>query len=164
MTISKKFCACGCGQTTTTTPQGLHRTYIRGHNRRGVGKGWIEGGYRYLYVEDAKIAEHRHVVEQNLGRKLGSNEVVHHVNGNKLDNALVNLVVLSRSEHQRLHGCSSRRPWKVEETRRALALRKAGLRIWEIALVLGRPFSTTARRLAKLTKESRFHEPGVEEC
>ena len=30
------------------------------------------------------------------------------------------------------------------------------MRIWEVALVLGRPFSTTARHLAKLAKESRL--------
>jgi HNH endonuclease len=116
----------------------------------------MEGGYRYICVNGVKIAEHRHIVQQREGRKLTSDEVVHHADGNPLNNDPDNLVVLSRSEHQRLHACSSRRPWTAKETTRALRLRRAGMRIWEVALVLGRPFSTTAHRLAKLAKESRL--------
>lgn len=89
----------------------------------------MECGYRFIRVDGRTIAEHRHVMELKLGRKLGSAEVVHHVDGNPLNNDPDNLVTLSRSEHQRLHACSSRRSWKAEETGRALALREAGLRI-----------------------------------
>ena len=150
-------CACGCGEITKTTPSGVQRKWIRGHNRRVVGsKGWMECGYRIIRVDGRKIAEHRYVMELKLGRKLTSDEIVHHVDGNPLNNDPDNLVILSRSEHQRLHACSSRRAWKVEESTRAIALRAAGMTIWEISVVLGRPFSTTAGRLAKLTKESRF--------
>ena len=155
-------CGCGCGQATKTNSKGEHRRYRRGHNRRGLGsKGWIEGGYRYIQVDGVKIAEHRHIVEEREGRKLTSSEVVHHCDGNPLNNHSDNLVVLSRSEHQRLHACSSRRPWTAEETTRALELRQARMKIWQIALVLGRPFSTTARRIAKLAKESRLASAAV---
>ena len=34
---------------------GVPRCFLRGHNRRGVGKGWIEGGYRYISVNGKKI-------------------------------------------------------------------------------------------------------------
>ena len=149
-------CACGCGQITTTTPSGVQRKWRPGHNRRAVGsKGWLEGGYKYIRVNGRKIAEHRRVMEQKLGRKLTSNEVVHHADGNPLNNDPANLVILSRAEHQRLHACSSRKPWKVEESTRALALREAGMTIWEIALVLGRSPSTTAKRLAEIDEGKR---------
>lgn len=46
---------------------------------------------------------HRHIMEEHLGRKLTYNEVVHHINGNKKDNRLENLTVMSRGEHARLH-------------------------------------------------------------
>ena len=134
MNKTMKLCACGCGAITDTTPQGVQRDYIRGHNRRGKGRDWIEGGYDCLYADGVKIAEHRYIMERALGRKLGPNEVVHHINDAKLDNARDNLLVLTRSEHQRAHACSSRKPWKPKETSRALALRAAGLKIWEIAL------------------------------
>ena len=47
--------------------------------------------------------EHRYVVERKIGRRLRSNEHVHHKNGVKTDNRLRNLAVLSNTEHQRLH-------------------------------------------------------------
>lgn len=113
----------------------------------------MEGGYWYVNVEGTKIAFHRYLMELYLGRKLSSNEVVHHVDGDPLNNDPDNLVLVSRSEHQRLHAGSSRRAWTLAEDERALLLREAGLKIWEVALVLGRPFTTTARHLAKIKKE-----------
>lgn len=38
-----------------------------------------------------------------LGRELASDEVVHHRNGNTLDNRVDNLELMSLSEHSRLH-------------------------------------------------------------
>jgi HNH endonuclease len=149
-------CACGCGFETNIGLNGKPRTYLRGHNGRNAGLGWMEGGYWHVMIDGKKIAFHRYLMELHLGRRLDRNEVVHHIDGNPLNNDPDNLAVLSRSEHQRLHACSSRRAWTVEETKRALALRESGMKIWEIALVLGRPFSTTAHHLAKIAKESRL--------
>ena len=39
----------------------------------------------------------------HLGRKLSSDEVVHHIDGDKLNNSWENLEVVSRSEHAREH-------------------------------------------------------------
>lgn len=49
------------------------------------------------------IDEHRKVMEQHLGRKLGRNEYVHHINENKRDNRIENLVVMTPQEHNDLH-------------------------------------------------------------
>jgi len=54
----------------------------------------ITGGYDYL---------HRRVMEESIGRKLLSNEIVHHIDGNKLNNDITNLEVVDRSFHMSHH-------------------------------------------------------------
>lgn len=48
--------------------------------------------------------EHRFVMEKILGRKLKQGEVVHHINGDGLDNRTENLQVMTYREHSILHG------------------------------------------------------------
>ena len=42
-------------------------------------------------------------MEEHLGRKLRSDEIVHHKDGNKLNNSIDNLELLTRAEHINLH-------------------------------------------------------------
>ena len=49
------------------------------------------------------IYEHREVMEKHLGRKLKPNEHVHHIDGNPRNNAIDNLMLVSASEHAKIH-------------------------------------------------------------
>lgn len=59
--------------------------------------------YKAIKVNGKKKDEHRHIMEVHLGRSLTSNEVVHHIDENKHNNDLSNLVVMSRMEHTKMH-------------------------------------------------------------
>lgn len=67
-------------------------------------------GYFYIYfpshpnaTKKGYVAEHRLVAEKTIGRMLTKNEDVHHINGIKTDNRPENLLVLTHSEHIKLH-------------------------------------------------------------
>lgn len=60
--------------------------------------------YKQIKANGRSMNLHRHLMEEHLGRRLETWEQVHHINGDRYDNRLENLTVLSRSDHMRLHG------------------------------------------------------------
>lgn len=61
------------------------------------------GGYRRLFIKGRNVAHHRYVMEQIIGRRLGRDEFVHHINHDRLDNVPQNLQIVSRKQHVLLH-------------------------------------------------------------
>lgn len=70
-----------------------------------------KGDYNYAKVVEHPLAtktgsyvlEHRIVMENHLQRLLNPTEVVHHINGDKKDNRIENLEVMSVEKHASLH-------------------------------------------------------------
>jgi hypothetical protein len=87
---NKKFCSAECAyefrrkQPKTST----------------IGK----DGYKRIWLTDGScIKEHDFVMEQHIGRKLNKNECVHHIDGDRSNNDIGNLMLMTIGEHSRLH-------------------------------------------------------------
>jgi endogenous inhibitor of DNA gyrase (YacG/DUF329 family) len=94
-----RFCSRKCqGHYTrelTTCPDGTKRIDYYGYvlvklaDHPNSKNGWVK--------------EHRLVMSEHLGRTILENEHIHHINGDKTDNRIDNLEILSPEEHAKLH-------------------------------------------------------------
>lgn len=165
----KHLCLCGCREYVVPTRWRYYRgrslRFIPGHNNRGVHHPNYRGG---VTVSDGYvlILDHSHpranprgyvrrswlVIEAHLGRHLRRDELVHHLNADKRDDRLENLLVVSRSDHTSMHkrGCShpAYRADIVTE-RDIVPLRDQGLSYRKIAKRLRCSPSTVGRRLLR---------------
>lgn len=109
----------GCGERFKVFPSHIHRYRYccRGCKNEST-NGHIKihkYGDRYR-CEEIKIGHkewkklHRFVMERHLGRKLTSDEIIHHIDGNPLNNSFDNLLLTTRREHRKLH--QKIREWK----------------------------------------------------
>lgn len=64
-------------------------------------KGYIQGFIRQN-GRKIRVKSHRLILERHLRRHLLPSEDVHHINGDKADNRIENLVVINHGEHSRL--------------------------------------------------------------
>ena len=57
----------------------------------------------YLRFRDSRKLVHRWVMEKHLNRRLERGEIVHHKDGNRQNNDLENLQLLTAKEHYKIH-------------------------------------------------------------
>lgn len=83
--------------------KGLKLPEMSGENHPRYKGGWIQCGYHYMTINGKQTPAHRHIFALTIDRPLENHEVVHHINGDKLDNRIENLMLLTRAEHIKLH-------------------------------------------------------------
>lgn len=110
----------------------------------------VAGGRIAVYAPDhpasnnrGYILRSRYVMEKKLGRRLDPDEEVHHKNENKYDDDPSNLVVLSKSDHAKLH-VEDRKGFGDRKLDYDLlkSLRSKGLGYKKIAQATGYPVSS----------------------
>lgn len=86
--------------------QDCSKEYMKGENSPFFKGGThTKAGYKVIKINGKYKYEHREIMEKFLGRKLNKDEVVHHKDGNKLNNSIDNLELMSKREHDYFHYC-----------------------------------------------------------
>lgn len=75
-------------------------------------KVWVDANGYLKHGKDTYV--HRTVMEFQLGRKLTSKEVVHHIDHDKLNNLRSNLLLCTQQEHIRIHALDRARELGVD--------------------------------------------------
>ena len=113
-----KLCECGCGQELirrkwwrpSWSPKFIKGHHLKGERSRNYrGGNYEDHGYDCIFKPDHPFApkngyvrKHRLIMEEYLGRYLLSTEHIHHRDGNKKNNEISNLQIVSNSEHQNI--------------------------------------------------------------
>lgn len=108
-TMKHHFCCRACAKTFTgprmrEMNQRLNPTRMTQETRAKLRDARLDSGEGRTYAKTYGRHTHRVVAEQILGRSLLPGEVVHHIDGNKRNNAPENIMVFSsQAEHARYH-------------------------------------------------------------
>ena len=115
-----------------------------------------KNGYLTLTIGNKKRYVHRMVMEEYLGRPLRSDEHVHHINGDRTDNRIENLEIISASEHERSHakkrglgkdrvGIPPVNKTAFDVIQRIKELRKSGMYLKDICKLTGLSYPTVLK-------------------
>jgi len=114
-----KYCSVKCGRSVTNKI--LEENGKKTRFKRGD-KPWSYKGYCHVTARDGGraykliwspdhpfktkrgyVREHRLVMEERLGRYLMPTEIVHHLDGDTLNNDILNLELMDKVEHDRMN-------------------------------------------------------------
>jgi HNH endonuclease len=122
--VGKKFCECGCGELIDSISKwDKHPLRFKQHHSfriiktalgrkpwNYIGSGITRQGYKWISMprhhfvgKGGRVFEHRLVIEMAYNCILLPWAIVHHRNGNRLDNRLENLEATTRREHNFIH-------------------------------------------------------------
>lgn len=86
--------------------KGIEWLEMQGKNNPAYKNGkWLDKSTGYLIRSNKikKIYDHRYIMEKILNRSLRTDEHVHHIDFNKINNNIENLILLTASDHAKIH-------------------------------------------------------------
>jgi hypothetical protein len=78
--------------------------------------------YKTIQINTRQVRLHRYVMECHLNRVLKSSELVHHKDGNKFNNNIDNLELISRDMHIKVHKPEHFNKYKITKEKLKLQL------------------------------------------
>lgn len=101
----RKYCSKECGRIGIAITNHYSRKGVNSPNWNG-GRHINKHGYVMVHDENggkyrkgSYVIEHRKVMENHIGRELLFSEIVHHIDGNRKNNDIENLKLMTRKEH-----------------------------------------------------------------
>lgn len=101
-----QLCECGCGKIVTPDKKGRYRRFVNGHQMRGEchynynGGRWVNSdGYVMVRCPEhpraikGYVKEHILVLEKAFRRPILATERIHHIDGNRSNNHVGNLIL-----------------------------------------------------------------------
>ncbi len=144
---------------TNRRMMGVHPSYKGGYT--------IEmAGYVYEFCPShprcnawGYVPQHRLVAEDMLGRPLSAREVIHHKDGNPLNNARGNLDVMAQTDHRKLHAQALAATQKARLTEDAVREALQGRSLRQAAALLQVHTQTLRNRFPELLEPRKRKSP-----
>lgn len=161
-------CVCGCGELVAGKFKRGHNMFTdegrQEHSQAMKEKGicgekhhsW-KGGSNFSKVE----ITHRAVMEQFLGRKLESWELVHHIDENPENNTIENLELLNRALHMTCHRTGK---CHTSESIKLMSQNRKGKTAGEKNPMYGKQHSFETRRKMSESQKQRFQYKEDRQC
>jgi len=82
---------------------------------------YLTKGYLMIKLSTGEwVLEHRHIMALTLGRPLSDDELVHHKDGDRTNNVVSNLQVMTMGQHLGHHKAEYWKHWRIAHGRPAL--------------------------------------------